>query len=190
MEDDYFSVEAILSENQKLQCTFKHEIPNMGHLGGGAERDIAVLSKLPIPIWLAYIFIYSDWADFTIPPAFNSKVKNALKAEATSVRIGHLVGAGGTWYGFGKKIMDMLSDEQANDLSEVLTKTFRARLVEIIDQAHHFASVGQSSSGVADSESARLFREGLDVTERELFTLAHDSAKRTKQWYENVNAKK
>ena len=40
MEDDYYSTEAILAENQKIQCTFKKEIPNMGHLAGGNERDV------------------------------------------------------------------------------------------------------------------------------------------------------
>jgi len=46
-----------------------------------------------------------DYADFTVPPPFNSRVRNALNAEAKSVRLSALVGAGGLWYGFGKIIM-------------------------------------------------------------------------------------
>ena len=96
MEEDYFSVEAILAENQvgrilderdtephrrlqKIQCTFKQDLPDLGHLGGGSERDVRVsqftlvltfvcvfrsqiktLSKLPIPLWLAYTILYSS----------------------------------------------------------------------------------------------------------------------------------
>ena len=37
---DYFSIDAILAENQKIQCTFKNEIPGVGHIGGGSERDV------------------------------------------------------------------------------------------------------------------------------------------------------
>jgi GINS complex subunit 3 len=55
---------------------------------------------------LNYIF-FRDWADFNIPAAFSPKVRNALKAEAKSVRLSNLVGAGGLWYGFGKTITDM-----------------------------------------------------------------------------------
>ncbi|KAH9483042.1 DNA replication complex GINS protein PSF3 [Psilocybe cubensis] len=183
MDFDYFSIEAILAENQKIQCTFKQEIPNMGHLGGGTERDIAVSSKMQIPIWLAYTIIYSDWADFNIPAPFNSRVRNALKAEACSVRLSNLVGAGGLWYGFGKTIMDILSEEQANEMSDMLSKAFRDRLVEVIDQAQHFAALGQAGSG-SSGNSAQAFREGLDTTERELFYLAQESAKRMKRWYE------
>lgn len=46
MEFDYFSVEAILSENQKLQCTFKQSIPGMGHIGGGSERNVCHLAVI------------------------------------------------------------------------------------------------------------------------------------------------
>ena len=42
MEFDYFSVEAILAENQKIQCTFKQGVPGMGHIGGGSERDVCL----------------------------------------------------------------------------------------------------------------------------------------------------
>jgi hypothetical protein len=48
-----------------------------------------------------------DWADFNIPTPFGTRVGNALTAEARSVRLSALVGAGGMWYGFGKTIMDM-----------------------------------------------------------------------------------
>ncbi|KAF8164961.1 GINS complex Psf3 component [Crassisporium funariophilum] len=184
MDYDYFSIDAILAENQKIQCTFKHEIPGMGHLGGGTERDIAMLSKIQIPVWLAYTIIYSDWAEFNIPSPFGSRVRNALKAEACSVRLSNLVGAGGLWYGFGKTIMDILSDEQANEMSEMLTKAFRDRLLEVVDQAQHFAALGQAGAGGSSGNTAQSFREGLDATERELFSLAQESAKRTKRWYE------
>ncbi len=40
MDDDYYSIDSILAENQKIQCTFKVDIPDMGHLDGGNERDV------------------------------------------------------------------------------------------------------------------------------------------------------
>jgi hypothetical protein len=86
-----------------------------------------------------------DYADFTIPPPFSSRVRNALNAEAKSVKLSALVGAGGLWYGFGKIIMQLsvphfasltrflriehprplscsLDDVPANEMSELLTK--------------------------------------------------------------------
>jgi len=187
MEDDYYSIDSILSENQKIQCTFKVDIPDMGHLDGGHERDIKAQSKIQLPLWLAFILIYSDYVDFTVPSPFSSRVRNALNAEAKSVRLSALVGAGGHWYGFGKIIMRLLDDTQANEMSELLTKTFRDRLAEVIDQAQHFAALGPAGGGGQSGDSALVFREGLEVTERELFSLAQESAKKTKQWYESTD---
>ena len=46
-----------------------------------------------------------DYADFTIPGPFNTRVQNALRAEPTSVKLAGLVGAGGLWYGFGRMLL-------------------------------------------------------------------------------------
>lgn len=40
MDDDYYSIESILAENQKIQCTFKVDVPDMGHLDGGKVGDV------------------------------------------------------------------------------------------------------------------------------------------------------
>ncbi|KAF5370075.1 hypothetical protein D9758_001242 [Tetrapyrgos nigripes] len=184
LDNDYFSIDAILAENQKFQCTFKQDIPDMGHLGGGSERDIRAQNKRQIPVWLAYTIVYSDWADFDIPVAFGPKVRNALKAEYRSVRLSNLIGAGGSWYGFGKTVMDILSDEQGQMLSDMLTtlqQTFKGRLIEVIDQAQHFAALGPVGASGNTGDSSQAFREGLDTTERELFTLAQESSKRIKR---------
>lgn len=87
---------------------------------------------------------HSGYGEFNIPSPFVSKVGNALKAEPRSVKLSNLVGAGGLWYGFGKKIMDMyvttllagfltrpldlivsferINQDQGTKMSEMLTK--------------------------------------------------------------------
>ncbi|KAF7301455.1 Dna replication complex gins protein psf3 [Mycena indigotica] len=160
MEDDYFSIDAILAENQRVGCRFKVDIPDMGHLGGGADRDIKKGTNLQLPIWLIYTVILSDWADMIMPPAFGAKVRNALNAEPCSVRLSGLVGAGGLWYGFGKTIMELLDNKA--DMSQLMTNTFRQRLIQVIDQAQHFSTLAQTAG-----DGAQSFREGLDGTERE-----------------------
>ena len=46
-------------------------------------------------------------------------------------------------------------------------KAFRSRLLEVVDQAQHFAALGHAGAGGSSGNSSQLFREGLDVTERE-----------------------
>ncbi|PSR73562.1 hypothetical protein PHLCEN_2v10481 [Hermanssonia centrifuga] len=102
-----------------------------------------------------------------MPPPFTSRVRNALNAEARSVKLSNLVGQGGLWYGFGRMIMNLLDDSGADDMSNMLVKTFRARLPEAIDQAQHFASINVSGSSGGTGDATMAFREGLDGTERE-----------------------
>ncbi|KAL0581964.1 DNA replication protein [Marasmius crinis-equi] len=178
------STPQISNQTQKLQLTFTTPIPEMGHLGGGSENDLTINAKRQVPLWLAFAIVYSEYADFNIPTPFSSKVRNALRAEPRSVRLSNLVGAGGLWYGFGKVIMEILADEQGKEMSDMLTTAFKGRLVEVIDQAQHFAALGPAGGGGPTGDSAQAFREGLDATERELFILAQESARRMKKWYE------
>ena len=43
MGEEYYDIESILAENQKVQCTFKVNVPDMGHLAGGEDRDVRTL---------------------------------------------------------------------------------------------------------------------------------------------------
>ncbi|KLO18081.1 GINS complex, Psf3 component [Schizopora paradoxa] len=185
MENDYYSIDAILAENQKVPCAFKVDIPDLGYLDGGSEKDIKASSKSQLPFWLTPVLLLSDFADCILPPPFSQRVRNALNAEATSVKLSSLVGSGGLWYGFGRMIVHVIEEPYAKDLTNVLVKTFKDRLVDIMDQAQHFGALGNHAGGGGDGQKGEDFREGLDGTERELFALAQASAKRTKQWYES-----
>ncbi|KZO97992.1 hypothetical protein CALVIDRAFT_596999 [Calocera viscosa TUFC12733] len=189
MDADYWSFESCLAEQQKLPCTLKLDVEGHGHLLGASESDLHVGGKVSIPMWLAPTLILNDWLDFNIPPPFMQRVKRALNADARSVRLSTLVGNGGEWYGFGKLVADVLEESQAKELQAVLLTTFKERFVDLMDQAQHFG--GMPSSGGADTigDMGADFREGLEMTERELFLLAQESAKAVRLWYESTDRK-
>ena len=54
------------------------------------------------------------YADLTLPQAYGERVKHALDAEATSVKLSNLVGQGGLWYGFGRLILNELGQFSVN----------------------------------------------------------------------------
>ncbi|KDQ20738.1 hypothetical protein BOTBODRAFT_151621 [Botryobasidium botryosum FD-172 SS1] len=190
MDDDYYSIDAILADNQKIQCTFKLDVPNLGYLEGGEEKDIKTNSKIQLPHWLAPTLLYQDWVDFAIPPPFSLRVRKALNAEPRHVRLSSLVGGGGQWYSFGRMIVELLQEPQSEELAKVLQQTFHARLVDLMDQAQNFGGAAGSMGGaVGSGDVGDDFREGLEGVERELFTLAQDSARATKLWYESSDKK-
>ncbi|KAG8813279.1 DNA replication protein [Serendipita sp. 411] len=185
MDNEYYSLEAILAENQKIECTFKLDIPGLGYLDNGADEDLKALTKLQLPYWLAPTVLYADWAEFNMPRPFNSLVQNALIAEARSVKIGALVGENGRWYTFGKMVVDLLNDPQAKELADILKLTLKGRLPDLMDQSQHFTGTASAAARSSGDEVGAEFRSGLDATERELFVLAQDSARLVKAWYES-----
>ncbi|KAM6495127.1 hypothetical protein JOM56_009750 [Amanita muscaria] len=170
MDFNDYSIDAILAENQKVQCKFKQKIPNMGIWG------ITQNAKLQMPVWLSYIILYSlqRLADLVFPAPFGQRVHNALKAEPRSVRLSGLVG-----------LLYSIQGSRAKELSEMMTDAFTTRLMEVVDQAYHFAN--GSMTGVSAAGTPQAFREGLDNTERELFLLARNSEKASKEWYDGGN---
>ncbi|KAG8949305.1 DNA replication protein [Tulasnella sp. 424] len=107
MDTDYYSIDSILAENHKIQCTFKIDVPGLGYIDGGNEKDIKAGTKMLLPYWLAPTLSLQDWVDVEIPQPFGAKVKRALAADARSVKLSNLVGGTGTWYGFGKMMADL-----------------------------------------------------------------------------------
>ncbi|EJD53765.1 GINS complex, Psf3 component [Auricularia subglabra TFB-10046 SS5] len=187
MDNTYLDIDAIFAEQQKVSCLFEIDVPGLGYLDGGKERDIKKGTKMQLPFWLAVPLLQSSICKFDIPPPFTPRVRHALNAEARSVRLSSLVGVGNYWYAHGRNITEILDDAQANGLKEVLSLTFKQRLMDLMDQAQHFAGagvgIGVSSTGTGDA--GQEFREGLDQTERELFALAQESARRTKAWFDS-----
>lgn len=48
------------------------------------------------------------------------------------------------------------------------SKTFKARLIDLMDQAHHFGGAASSMGGGGEGgDGGGEFREGLEATERE-----------------------
>jgi len=184
MDDDYWSLDSIYTQTQKLDCTFLTNVPNLGHLDGGEEQDIASQTKMQLPYWLAAPLLINGHAELRIPHPFSLRVRKALGADPRSVKLSQLVGTGGSWYSFDLQIGDLLEDKQSREPAEVLEKAFRTRIVDIVGQAQHF----RYGSGIGGSSAAgNEFREGLESTERDLFLLVQRNAHQAQEWAEGTD---
>lgn len=48
----YYDVDAILTDAQKMPCTFELTVPGLGYLEGNMGADISQGSKVELPLWL------------------------------------------------------------------------------------------------------------------------------------------
>ncbi|KAF8709298.1 GINS complex protein, partial [Rhizoctonia solani] len=166
MDGDYFSIDSVIADHQKLPCQFKIDVPNMGFLDGGHEKDIKAMNEVSLPFWLIRALLAGEWIDFDIPTPYGQRVQRALKADTKNVKLAGLVGGTGLWYLFGRAIAEMLEDDQRNTLSKMLLDTFDMRLGDIYDQAVYFGA-GSGTRGGQGSDASEEFRQGLEGTERQ-----------------------
>lgn len=48
----YYDIDAILTDAQKLPCTFELNVPGLGYLEGNSGQDIKSGTRVELPLWL------------------------------------------------------------------------------------------------------------------------------------------
>jgi hypothetical protein len=106
-----------ISMAQEIQTCISLHFPSIYILSTPANRrssllrslssplQIKAMTKLELPYWIAHTLAINEFVTFNIPPPYANRVRNALNAEARSVRLGGLVGSLGGWYGFGRRLV-------------------------------------------------------------------------------------
>ncbi|KAK4032362.1 hypothetical protein C8A01DRAFT_20557 [Parachaetomium inaequale] len=189
----YYDIDSILTDAEKIPCTFQVDIPDLGYLDNTPTQPLKAGTKVNLPLWLAEMLAIANTGDaegksfvtFDLPPALGNDVVQALKADPRAVP---LRDQSAHFYGLATHMME-LSEEQ--ELAAALRKTFVTRASEVALHARKVGGVGHK--GKADEGSnlgiggaGEEFLRGLDEWERKLFRKAHDGAKSGKEWMEGV----
>jgi len=156
---------------------FTEDIPDMGHLEGSADNHLKAGSTLELPYWLGLRLATQPTvaAELLLPRPFTSRVRNALDASAIAINLRNL-GGGGPYFYAGAIKLDTVIDDPT--LLTVVSGAFRARSVEIVDQAQH----ASADVGFTTNSNAFEFVQGLDEWEKGLFQAGEAAAKTMKQW--------
>lgn len=129
----YYDVDAILTDAQKVPCTFELTVPGLGFLEGNMSGDMKQGSKVELPLWLGemlalrYITIYEPLRRFNAyrvksqslntsslvtldpPSALSPRVLNALKADPRTVDLRALAPH---FYDLGARILELFEEEE------------------------------------------------------------------------------
>ncbi|KAF1977515.1 DNA replication complex GINS protein PSF3 [Bimuria novae-zelandiae CBS 107.79] len=170
----YYDVDAILTDAQKVPCTFELTVPGLGFLEGNMSGPMKSGSKVELPLWLGEMLALSQnmgtntsLVSLDHPTALSHRVLNALKADARTVDLRSLAPH---FYNLGARILELFEEEE---MIEILSDAFKSRAAVIADQAHNpRGALGEGAD----------FMRGLDENERQLFRASHDSAKAVRTW--------
>ncbi|MCJ1410381.1 DNA replication protein [Ptychographa xylographoides] len=175
----YYDIDAILTDAQKLPCTFGLDVPGLGFIDGNAGADVKKGSQVSLPLWLAGYLALKPIGPLSVvtldlPASLSPRVLNALKADPRTVDLRALASH---FYELAARSLDFFEEDEIVD---VLCETFKKRAAELADHASN--THGALGEGVE-------FMRGLDEMERQLFRAAHDSTKSMRQWMGEMKMK-
>lgn len=137
----YYNVDAILTDAQKVPCTFEIDVPGLGFVDGHAGTDVSKPqcywqrvdsvfyqikkgSNLNLPLWLGGYIAVQRFGDpvlsIDLPASLAPRVLNALKANPRTVDLRSLAPH---FYELAARALDLFEEDEIVD---VLTEVSQA----------------------------------------------------------------
>lgn len=137
--NNYYSLNDIIADGQKVPCNFEISVPKLGFLQGDIGGDITENSKLELPLWLAEVLAISGitpespnaFVSLLEPACFSQKVINALKSDPSSV---DLHAQSPVFTRLAERWLSLFGD---TEMAEVIENTIQQRAVEIFNHANN-----------------------------------------------------
>lgn len=176
MSGNYYDLDDILADGEKIPCRFNITVPGLGYLEGNPGRAIEKDTKLDLPIWLAEILAKSTigedntqgFINLIDPDFINSQVLNAIKTSATSIDLHKLLPH---FYRLVEKWSTLFKDEE---LIHIVLNLIKDRAMEISNYA-------SNTNKTINNE----FIYTLDEFEKKLYKITSESNKSMRNWLKN-----
>ncbi|KAK7492252.1 hypothetical protein BaRGS_00016549 [Batillaria attramentaria] len=155
--DNYFSLDDILTTQEKLPCKVEMPIYRLGYLDQSSDDStLQPGTKLEMPFWLARSLCSRrrHIVSVEMPRAYRESYRQIFKADPNVVDLHKL---GPYFYGFGSYLLNFQHSEAA-DIGNSLVKTFQGRFRKIMD----------SSQNALNQDTSKL-TEKLDESEKKIF---------------------
>lgn len=173
MKNDYYDLDDVLADGEKVPCRFNITVPGLGYLEGNAGKAILKESKLDLPFWIAEVLSIVDFKedsdekfiDLCEPDALSRKVISAIKTSPTYVDLHALMA---NYYKLVEKWGHMF---QEPELIDTIMTMLKERATEINNFANN-----------ANKQINGEFIYTLDEFEKKLYKLTAESNKQMRRW--------
>ncbi|CAI2379831.1 unnamed protein product [Moneuplotes crassus] len=154
--EDYWSIDTILAEEQKIKCSMLTSIHEYGHLCEAGKENLEEGDKLEMPLWLAKSLYSEEKVDIAIPKFFSTSFRETLAADSTIVLLKDKCNY---FYENATILSEILKSEKLKEIIPVVHKAFVERMRMISDYAE----------GESEVQNNNMFIRRLCHIEKELF---------------------
>ena len=196
-DPNYFDLEDILTNAQRVGCKFLLDIPGLEFLSPGNSQEITQSTDLVLPFWLAKTLFAYSMIDIEIPKQYNSNFRDILSADADVVDLHRF---GPQYYKFGKLLVALRrykgngleqfnAEGQRNKFRREEGETLEDRLAiasSLINTFHHrkhkILEYSTNSAADEDLREVKTFKSRLDNLEKRIFQIGRQQVNEISKW--------
>mmetsp|Transcript_344 Transcript_344/g.590 ORF Transcript_344/g.590 Transcript_344/m.590 type:complete len:197 (-) Transcript_344:655-1245(-) len=166
---DYFDLDAILAEEEKISVQFKVGCTGLGRALDPScdDDDLKAGSEVELPFWLVRDLSLRGIVSLKLPKYFGERVNNDLQADARCVNLGEKCRY---YYEVGLLILSTTHDPK---LAELMMNTFEMRYQQLLIHAL------SCRSGTKETD---IVLRVLTVEELKVFESGRESKNNFQQW--------
>ncbi|XP_054155846.1 DNA replication complex GINS protein PSF3-like [Oppia nitens] len=181
--DDYFDIDDIVANSQRVLCTFQKTIGGIGPLvdPNSDQSDIDAGTKLELPLWLARELYTEGLIDITVPKGYNRTYREIFEADANCVDLHKLCPQ---YYRFGQHLARLNLDE-SEDIAASLVDTYHQRYHRLVNYSLSASGSSSAAAGAETLANVELhnFCQQLDNDERQQFDCGKQAMDQMKEWH-------
>ncbi|GAQ78162.1 hypothetical protein KFL_000090080 [Klebsormidium nitens] len=156
---DYFDLEAILAEEERVPVLFLTSVTGVGRALDPScdDDDLAEGVKVDLPQWLTKGQLSEKrFVEVRTPKCFNERVKKDIQADPGVVNLRE---RSAFFYAFGRSLCRILDNNA--ELADFLLITFRGRYKDLLLQSHFAPDEDvQALKRIMTREEIRIFEAG------------------------------
>ncbi|EGG19356.1 GINS complex subunit 3 [Cavenderia fasciculata] len=173
--NDYYNIDDILAEEERILCTFKTDGFRLGHLDSGSDDvDIKKGTNIELSYWLVRSLNENRYVDIVEPVAYQEEFRNKLAADSKVISMRKF-----PYYDrYGTKIALFINvliltilRFKDNVLCSTLFQSFKERFFQIFKQSLH----------QRNADISRI-KNDLTSTENIIFTLGYVASMEYESW--------
>ena len=167
-------IDTMLSEEERLPCTFLCDARNLGHLDNtGVDKDLPAETRVDIPLWLSRTLASKNMVTIEFPKHYGIKMREEIRAGAEAI---DLRAFSQYFFEVGCKLVDMRvgsSELTREDLRDTMRAAF-------LGERYRKLTMNALAQGLFDD--AADYSQTLTSAELNLFVQGLNAAKNIHQW--------
>eukprot|EP01031_Cornospumella_fuschlensis_P029507 gene29507-35615_t len=158
----FLDLDTLLSEEERVPCVFKLEIPGLGFLDPNNDHStLPAGARVELPLWMAQVLFRKGMITMDLPKHFDRKMRDNIAAGASNLNLKEY---SNYFYEVGMLIANLLNDSDLKNTLRIAFTGDRYRAVMATSLTSAELDTGELAASLTHKE-AEIFQAGVQAVE-------------------------